>query len=678
MGNLTRSTNILSFFSIILLTLSVHVVAGESAKAKNAQNAKRPKGKDIFRPVADKLEANRGQKNPDYPGVIGNLFEWAYQFKNQMKGLLGIQRADSVESYRNQIDEKVILNIAESHVRIFRHMHNKVESRVKGRIRRDIGMDVKPKMILNDITKQAENNDQPKPNSIHRLLDNMHQLENAIKPVNQQKNRARKNDNLVLKKFGIGSEINLKSSTVSVRHAIPRRVTRNENRYANQDVDELFAPIKIVWEIGPIKKTLEALGKGQVYSLIKKLLAKATAILQSYVLIAKTEKELIEITEGKRCGFIFQNSLKFETHLLMLVKLFEPPSHDKAVIARSIYCSKTEDNRATIGVLNLNIKKLISPKSSITRKRDFLNTIVHETLHTLAFHSDGKNLFLSRAIKIKHKNLELIKRVNTQIYENGHWADEYLPNDLMSPYMKSDTILSIFTLELLEHQSERYAGQRKNLVANPFFSNIDNVEDFFNYNCIDSVKPKYDLYCSKNQVVNDHRLCSRNYVFQTSCERKRKNNNCFLKNVITAGNCMDPVLDPNFPLYHFEHRGSNSRCFLDAEEENSYCLKFEIANGKVIMILGKMALECSHSFQIHDVVYQASETKGYNLSLKCPDITAFVAEHAKTTCPDDCHNNGFCSAGKCICFNGFDSANNCRTLEKSVGDQLIFSEAITR
>lgn len=678
MLNFIKSTKLLSIISIIILALFSEVLASEAFTPKKPARFKKRTGNDIFRPIAVKEEAARVSKKKSSQGVVSNLFEWAHQFKSQIKDLFGIKNMDTIAPYRNQFDKKVVINILGSKVHIAKHANNKVESRVIGWMKKDTGVKGQAEAKLANQIKQAESKNHNLLNVTDDFLDHVNRLENAVAPIKKQKKRGRKTNNLVLEKFGIGKEVNLKESYVPVEEEVPRRNTRLQQRYANQNVDELFTPIKIVWEVGTVKKDLEAIGKGTVYSLIKQLLTKATAIIQSYVRIDKTESEVIEIKEGKRCGFLFERSIKFETHLVMLVRLFEPAKQDKAIIARSIFCAKTENNRATIGVLNLNIKKLVSPKSSITRQRDFLNTIVHETLHTLAFHANGESLFFHQAIKLKHKNLSLIKRVNPQIYDEGHWLEEYLPNDLMGPYTKSDTIFSIFSIELLEHQSEKYAGQRKNLVANPFFSSVESVEDFFNYKCIDSVKPKYDIFCSKHQVANDHRLCSKNYVFQTFCDDKRKKNNCFLKSVLTAGNCMDPVIDPNFTTYQFEHRGSNSRCFLDVDEENSYCLKYEIADKKVNMILGKMVLECNQSFQIHNVIYRTDDKKAYELNLKCPDINDFVAQHFSTTCPQDCHNNGFCSNGQCICFNAFDASTNCRTLEKNAGNQIIFSEVITQ
>ncbi len=48
-----------------------------------------------------------------------------------------------------------------------------------------------------------------------------------------------------------------------------------------------------------------------------------------------------------------------------------------------------------------------------------------------------------------------------------------------------------------------------------------------------------------------------------------------------------------------------------------------------------------------------------SLTLICPDLSRFVEYYTKTNCPEACHGNGFCSAGKCLCYDGYDENNNC-------------------
>lgn len=38
----------------------------------------------------------------------------------------------------------------------------------------------------------------------------------------------------------------------------------------------------------------------------------------------------------------------------------------------------------------------------------------------------------------------------------------------------------------------------------------------------------------------------------------------------------------------------------------------------------------------------------------------FITFYKKTNCPDDCNENGFCSDGKCVCYDGYEEKSNCK------------------
>lgn len=50
-----------------------------------------------------------------------------------------------------------------------------------------------------------------------------------------------------------------------------------------------------------------------------------------------------------------------------------------------------------------------------------------------------------------------------------------------------------------------------------------------------------------------------------------------------------------------------------------------------------------------------------NTHLICPNLEKFLTFYKKTNCKDFCNDNGFCSDGKCICYEGYEESTNCKT-----------------
>ncbi len=171
-------------------------------------------------------------------------------------------------------------------------------------------------------------------------------------------------------------------------------------------------------------------------------------------------------------------------------------------------------------------------------------------------------------------------------------------------------------------------------------------------------------------------LCSQDFLFQSYCDSEKMDNNCYLKTVVPLGNCLDPIVSKDHQVYAFEHRGNDSRCFSDESETRSYCLKYTIVKGKVNMIIGPNSYVCDSDDQVLSIKYRINEKRSYNLKLKCPKLDKFIEKHIQTACPENCNSNGFCQKGKCMCFEGFNLSDNCRSSIRMGQQDFIFSETL--
>lgn len=126
-------------------------------------------------------------------------------------------------------------------------------------------------------------------------------------------------------------------------------------------------------------------------------------------------------------------------------------------MARAFYCVKNASRRTIIGKIEFNASALINAQSSQTLIYDYLMTVVHETLHSLGFHGQLKDLQSSlQQTPSKPQHINTLLENNPTIYADGHWDEDYLPNDLMISYSRGDLILSVYTLELLQLKSVNY------------------------------------------------------------------------------------------------------------------------------------------------------------------------------------------------------------------------------
>ena len=272
--------------------------------------------------------------------------------------------------------------------------------------------------------------------------------------------------------------------------------------------------------------------------------------------------------------------------------------------------------------------------------------------------------------------MKTIKSSSDEIYDDGHWDEAFVPNDIMTPISRSDSILTIYSLELIEHRSHSYLGQRNNLPHNLFFDNIESEKKFFQYRCDDNDKvAKYKFFCTRQQAASSHSSCSIDHTFVTGCSNIYLNNNCFKSFGVSEHNCMDPLPhngEKNWKAY--EHRGADARCFDAPQMGRGLCLKYKVERNIVKVILGKNTYDCERSGQKIDAQFPISDKRFFEIPIVCPNIEEFIKYENKTGCPDNCHNNGFCSNGKCICFEGYNQKTNCKSQTAESSSEAIFAD----
>lgn len=444
--------------------------------------------------------------------------------------------------------------------------------------------------------------------------------------------------------------------------------------------DPNYVPMQIVWELGMIKNQLAKYGKDEEYIILKAFVEIASAMLSRYIRVDQDDYDQIVIPKGKFCGSKFNEEISFETDLLVLVRLYEPTiaGYDPDIIAQTHICKRDpQTNKALVALLLLNPAKMLNNKAlNPSSKKSYVFILAHELIHALAFYGDAKEVFQNRPVAERHKYLNKIKRINPQIYDNGHWNEAYIPYDIMVPMSRINNGLSIFSLEMIEHMSDSYRVNLAKLPYNHFQNSIFDDEDFYSYKCrSDDKAAKYKTFCSRAEKNFRKGGCTEDYMYKTSCSKEQLPNGCYINEVQDNGSCLDATMAKEFS---FETRGSQSRCFVDSNSFNSYCLKVQALDNQLYVIIGGQVFACLQKDQLIHFVEQGSGSSfGFDLKLRCPDPKEFSELFRKTACPSNCHSNGFCLNGKCVCFKGFSEDSHCRHVSPDYEMYSSFSESIT-
>lgn len=430
----------------------------------------------------------------------------------------------------------------------------------------------------------------------------------------------------------------------------------------------------IVWELGPAEATLSHNEGTDNMANVIDILKRANTWIKKYLRIKATETQIVHPHKGYYCNVKANDGKPYEGHMVILVNVaYEGVKADGSfVLAHAGPCESSVEGRVNIGSLTINASVFFNDLDPINRIRRVI-TIVHEVLHAISFNKHTKEEIFLTPLLEKHSHLREMQKSRANLFENGHWVESYLINDLMIPNDRIGTIFSIFTLELVEHLSEKIVGDRSKLPANFIFDQISNHKELFDHKCqLDEETPKYDIFCSKKEFESKLLSCSKDYRYKTTCLPSDSITNCRLRLPITSEDCMtsrDTVSND------FEKYGLESRCFevVNAAKEhtNAGCFKFEFTadNDGTKLFIGHdtFKTQCKGSGDVAELVKMVTPKSGKIIRARCPNIDNFKHVVETTGCPSNCHYNGICVNKKCICMGSFDDNNDCET-EKRTSD----------
>lgn len=445
-----------------------------------------------------------------------------------------------------------------------------------------------------------------------------------------------------------------------------------------------YKTIKIIYDLTFLKKTLQNFDKLSKLGAIKNLLSKSDSIFKRYIKIKKNNKNIkipknfSECENSKISGnrFDFKSSnfpleKTYDGDLVIFVSSF---SENSETLASASPCSKDDlDNRIKVGRLNLNLEKMVFEKDDEFEFKRSVETVVHEILHILAFHSFvQENVFKDRNLLKHSKHLEKLflfyqKKggVLDPLVDSAHWDNFYLKNDIMNEKEQDDSILSIFSLEYIN-----LVNRDLNFDITKYRGNGEIIEDerFWGYNCekdsLEGRKSAYPWLCTGWERENDKFGCSVDFQSKAQCSKTQDlDSKCHQKFIVNKGHCRDSRNNRD-KEFDFENFGEHSRCFALRENFGSACLDFEIKNvndNKMIQIkIENTILNCEKEGQIVDFRYTDSKDGVVYLdSIRCPDLKDFEEQLGYNKCPYQCNFNGTCVNGVCDCYAGYNQEDNC-------------------
>lgn len=463
-------------------------------------------------------------------------------------------------------------------------------------------------------------------------------------------------------------DIKLKSPATS------SKVHLNSQSNQNTRESEEYRKINIIWDRSILMKTLKEMGMVDKFKLIHALIFKVDNALKKYIKIKNDADPMIQVPplfkhcETARSNHFdrtnFKRAINLEADLLIFLVAENKKNN---ILASAAPCQMNNQNRVFVGRLYLNLNYLEFEYGSYYEQKSEIMTVFHEVLHILAFHPMiHSNLYEEvRRNDFNQKFLNLHKLrflpMNPLIQE-GHWDPVYFGNDLMAPIERIDSALSIFTLEYLDYVSPQIKTDRSVLPNNFIFDEINDFEDFFTYKCtFAEPKAKYSAFCSPQEARKGEFSCDRSRVYKTVCGKKQLSNNCYSKDSNRKYICSNPFM-PKDKYKTFEQYGEHSRCFdtiIGGSKHHSLCLEFEVNDVGVLIKSEGSQYQCTGKGQLVSMKTKKSN-KTFMVEVICPDPKEFQKLFELTNCKHNCYGNGFCSNGKCECFDGFDSADNCK------------------
>lgn len=489
-----------------------------------------------------------------------------------------------------------------------------------------------------------------------------------------------------------------------------------------------YRPIEITYDIREIVRTIreESAFKeerdGDFYAGFKEVLQTVDSILKKVLKvevekkreplkIAKLGRTELKTFQGRNMRDVIKQidtesgqkilTTEMETDFYILA---EVTKDDNDILATAgPFGIKKKTSQAVCGHLLVNLNNLKIPADNALQKYSNVMTIVHELFHALAFNSaiydelaeDLANEDTSKTIddafkgnkfnkklnytKLQDKEafyylnqLKYVKDKENLLIDDEHWNPTYLPNDLMVPVERYDTVLSIFSLEYIEYIAYGWSVKtnRKNLQSNFLMDEISDYKDFFSYQCGDEDVAPYSSFCSAKEKNSQNRGCNSSYLMKTKCSRSSYlDNNCFENKALKNENCLTMDGSEGSIKYRIETRGYHSRCVPGYEPimegkqpgmKTAYCLEVKFSEDEVIFVSPDgQTVVCSEGVERVDMI---TSENGQNkvFPILCPEPKQYKAKYLRTACPELCYGNGFCSDGVCSCFDGWDNETNCK------------------
>lgn len=422
----------------------------------------------------------------------------------------------------------------------------------------------------------------------------------------------------------------------------------------------------------------------QIYKYIVKLLKQANSYIRKYVMVSEDLKhnKIFDTTNYTKCnmGTKFFNQKHYQllgtneiidADTVVIVDTFSDKQAE--VLAAAGFCQKGQEQFSIVGRMSINTELLVPNPKSYFQNYSQMMTVVHEIFHIIAFSNNKKE----KLRMIDKPALRELMAKNNIFDDNGdHWNPIYIPNDLMVPMERYDAILTIFSLELIETSSKLIKTNRKYMQNNFTFDSND-PKKIIDPNEVDCEKEE-DIpskfatqICTKSQIGSYG--CDSSYIYKTYCTdiTMNKKKNCYQRIVINSSICSDETNQIESSKgskgkKNLEVFSAESRCFEfnftknNKKQQKALCLQFNIAQSQGVEVLfsKETPLMCKKGTQSKN---PQINFMGDDIEIKCPNFELFENAFKMTKCPNFCHGNGFCVNGECVCFDGFEVFNNCKT-----------------
>lgn len=471
----------------------------------------------------------------------------------------------------------------------------------------------------------------------------------------------------------------------------PRDIDQLLDTETEESETESYRKINVVWDRSILMRSLEKLGMTDKFKMIHSLIFRVDMALKKYIQLTSQSKKILNIPKNfKHCENRRSddfNRKNFSQEILIeadLIIFLVGEFNDNDVLATAAACKINDNNRAYVGRLYLNLKNLDFDYNNYFKQRSDIMVVFHEVLHIIGFEKvflqkgDAHNPFKGVPLGEQFGYLKKLENLPVDpIDQDFHWNAEYFGNDLMSPTDRIDNTITIYTLEYLDSISPEIKTDRSALPNNFMLDEITSFNSFFAYECKDDdAAPDYSVYCDFEEVSSRKNSCDRSRLYKTTCGRQRLANNCFSKKPLTKYACSN-VFQSKENIKMFETYGNTSRCFNTQKGGamyNSMCLDFEVNDAGVLIKSEGFEYQCTETGQVLTMKTE-KEGRVYELDVVCPDAEEMRELYRKTYCPFNCYGNGFCSNGKCSCFDGFSAKDYCR--EKTVSSIITrFTRAL--